>query len=116
MPYKDVEKQKAAQRRYYEENKDKYAQGVRDRRRLTRKYVIEIKTKAVCADCKIDYPHYILQFDHVTGTKLGDVNRIAHDGLMEKLIEEIAKCEIVCGNCHAHRTWMRSKNNPRSVV
>lgn len=108
MPYADREQQLEAQRRYYREHKELALQQQRDRRQLTRKYVMEVKTKAICADCQIDYPHYILQFDHVSGDKIGDVCNLAREGNMDKLIAEIAKCEIVCGNCHAHRTWMRS--------
>jgi len=25
---------------------------------------------------------------------------------MEEIVEEIAKCDIVCSNCHKHRTWV----------
>ena len=112
MPYKDIEKQKEAQRRYYLENKERYLKSVRDRRQLARRYVIQVKSDAVCADCQIDYPHYILEFDHVSGTKIGNIADLAREGNLVALKAEIAKCEIVCSNCHAHRTWMRSKNGP----
>jgi predicted HNH restriction endonuclease len=113
MPYKDKDKQIAAQKRYYEQNKPVYAQQQRDRRQKTRKYIIEIKSAAVCADCLIDYPHYVLQFDHITDDKVMDVGKLAKEGNMAKLLVEIAKCEIVCANCHMHRTWMRSAAQPR---
>ena len=29
------------------------------------------------------------------------------DKTMEQILEEIDKCEIVCSNCHRHRTEMR---------
>lgn len=95
-------------RMYYQESEPLIALQARDKRQLTRKYVIEVKKKAVCAGCKIDFPHWILQFDHVRGEKIGDVNVLARTGDMERLQEEIAKCDVVCANCHAHRTWMRS--------
>lgn len=110
MPYKNREQQLEAQRRYYAEHREKQAHQQRDRRQRTRKYVIEVKTAAVCTDCKIDYPHYVLHFDHISDDKVMDVNRLAREGNMEKLIAEMAKCEIVCANCHAHRTWMRMQS------
>lgn len=113
MPYKDPEKQKAAQRRYYEENKQKYIDSVRDRRQKCRLYVIQVKDNAECADCEETFPHYIMDFDHVSGKKVGNISDLAREGSMELLLKEIAKCDLVCSNCHRHRTWMRSKNNVR---
>jgi hypothetical protein len=113
MPYSDREKQLEAQRRYYHENKERAFKLQRDRRQALRKYVIEVKTKASCADCGIDYPHYVLDFDHVRGEKVGNICQLAREGNRKKLLEEIDKCEIVCGNCHRHRTWMRSAGEAR---
>jgi hypothetical protein len=112
MPYSDPEKQKAAQARYYQENKAVYAKQQRDRRSVVRKYIVELKTASVCVDCLIDYPHYILQFDHITGDKIGDVSKLARTGNLQLVKDEIAKCEIVCANCHWHRTFMRSAGRP----
>lgn len=28
---------------------------------------------------------------------------------LKRLKEEIAKCEVVCANCHRQRTWSRSQ-------
>ena len=32
------------------------------------------------------------------------------------IIEEIKKCEIVCSNCHRHRTYMRSADVPKMAL
>jgi len=93
---------------YSQEFKVLSAQQPRDRRQLTRKFAQNIKTNAVCFDCKENFPHYILQFDHVRGEKIADVNTLARQGDMQLLLDEISKCEIVCANCHMHRTWVRS--------
>jgi len=48
-----------------------------------------------------------MQFDHrEPSTKLFAITT-SHSMLMSrpKLLEEIAKCDIVCGNCHALRTY-----------
>jgi hypothetical protein len=113
MPYKDPEKQKAAQRRYYLENKEKYAVAQKDRRGLLRKHVLQVKDGATCADCGISYPHYVMDFDHVRGTKSSNIHELVKYSTLEKLKEEIDKCDLVCANCHRHRTWMRSKNEKR---
>lgn len=108
MPYKDVEKQKAAQRAYYDRNKNKVLQVARDRRSFVRKYIEEYKEGKPCMDCGIAYPYWILQFDHRPGeVKLGNVTDLAIMRSLEIVKTEIAKCDLVCANCHADRTHDR---------
>jgi len=110
MPYVDEQKQRDAQKRYYEENKNKYAQRNRERRGKLRQHMVSIKEKAVCVDCLIDYPSYVLDFDHVRGTKRYNISaQLSNFGSIEALQKEIDKCDIVCANCHRHRTWHRLK-------
>lgn len=49
-----------------------------------------------------------MQFDHVKGDKQFDLAR-AHDAAstLQEVVDEIAKCEVVCANCHAERTYKR---------
>ncbi len=108
MPYKDKEKQLAAQRRYYAENKAKVFASQNSKRNKWRKYIQEVKESSPCMDCGIQYPHYVMDFDHVRGVKVGNISTgLGTFSSFEKLLEEIAKCEVVCANCHRHRTFMR---------
>jgi hypothetical protein len=84
-----------------------------DKRQTTRKMVIDLKTGKPCEDCKELFPHYLMDFDHVRGTKLGNIEVIARLGDVEKLLTEVKKCDLICSNCHRHRTWMRSAGKPR---
>jgi len=60
-----------------------------------------------CADCGEDDSR-VLQFDHVRGEKRGNVTQMVSSGYgWDKILEEIAKCEIVCANCHIKRTAQR---------
>jgi hypothetical protein len=54
-----------------------------------------------------------MEFDHVRGVKLGNIEKIAREGDMQKLLDEIAKCDLICGNCHKHRTWLRLAGKER---
>jgi hypothetical protein len=48
-----------------------------------------------------------MDFDHVSGDKVDDVCRLMFDtGKWERILTEIAKCELVCANCHRIRTHM----------
>jgi hypothetical protein len=63
-----------------------------------------------CWDCGLEWPDYVLQFDHVQGTKEFAISEFVYIGsyrTMQRLYDEIAKCEVVCGNCHAIREHNR---------
>jgi hypothetical protein len=63
------------------------------------------KAKAVpCLDCRVSYPHYVMHLDHVRGVKKFNLAKFKTHS-MEEVVEEIAKCDPVCSNCHAERTW-----------
>jgi hypothetical protein len=71
------------------------------------KYLRTLKENSPCVDCKIQYPYYVMDFDHVRGKKHKNVMELVPT-LSKKIIdEEIAKCEIVCSNCHRERTHFR---------
>lgn len=57
-----------------------------------------------CADCGKSYPYYVMDFDHVRGTKVLRISAM-QDRKLEVLEEEIAKCDVVCANCHRERTY-----------
>lgn len=60
-----------------------------------------------CMDCEVAYPYYIMHCDHRPGeVKMFDVSRVP---TIELLQLELAKCDPVCGNCHAERTHQRKQ-------
>lgn len=61
----------------------------------------------MCADCG-ESECMVLEFDHVRGTKAFAVCDMVRKGYAWKRIEdEIAKCDLVCANCHRIRTNQR---------
>lgn len=111
MPYIDVEKQRAAQRRYYEENRERYSAARRTKANKIRRLSEDIKGSTPCVDCKIQYPHYIMDFDHLPQyTKIRNLSFVNNFSTVEAWLEEVKKCEVVCSNCHRHRTYMRQTN------
>lgn len=76
-------------------------------------YIRDLKQKTPCMDCKEHFPYYVMDFDHVRGHKHANVMELIPTLSKKKIDEEIAKCEIVCSNCHRIRTHMRkmAKNN-----
>ena len=70
-------------------------------------YLRDLKTKTPCVDCGINYPYYVMYFDHVRGVKHANVMELVSTLSKKRIDLEIAKCEIVCSNCHRIRTHMR---------
>lgn len=70
-------------------------------------YIRQLKSKTPCFDCKISYPYYVMDFDHVRGVKHKNVSELISTLSKKKIDAEIAKCEIVCSNCHRIRTHIR---------
>jgi 5-methylcytosine-specific restriction endonuclease McrA len=74
-----------------------------------RSWVRELKSTTPCADCQLLFPYYVMDFDHVTDDKEKAISVAMNQGWSKsKLEEEIAKCELVCANCHRQRTHQRS--------
>jgi len=71
------------------------------------KYIREYKERHPCVDCKVQYPYYVMDFDHVRGRKHKNVMELVPTLSKKKIDEEIAKCEVVCSNCHRIRTHLR---------
>jgi hypothetical protein len=74
------------------------------------KFVTELKLKMGCIDCGYrDHPA-ALDFDHLPGfEKRGGIARMMGYH-RNTLLAEIAKCEVVCSNCHRIRTWKRRQD------
>jgi hypothetical protein len=82
--------------------------GQRKRRREFRDVVLTHKSNIPCPDCKQSYPSCVMDFDHRPGeTKAFEISQMLGKVSMETLEAEIAKCDIVCANCHRIRTHRR---------
>lgn len=104
LNYSCVDCQRAYTREHYRNNKkyyvDKAGAYQDDVRRMVQ------KAKAVpCKDCGVSYPYYVMDFDHVCGKKVAQVaNMVARSASRKSILAEMAKCEVVCANCHRERT------------
>lgn len=74
----------------------------------------ESKLNKPCADCGIIYNPVCMDYDHRPGTiKCFQISCVAHNWTsIKQLHDEIAKCDIVCANCHRMRTFKRSGKIP----
>jgi 5-methylcytosine-specific restriction endonuclease McrA len=97
-------------REHYASNAAQYRKAATSRNELRRNAVRQIIREAKdreCADCGIRYPFYVMDFDHRRGLEnLFNIGRDALGGRcsLDGLRREIAKCDVVCANCHRLRT------------
>ena len=62
------------------------------------------KERKGCNHCGQTFPFPALQIDHIIPKKHGKDIRWAH--LTKKdLKKELSKCQVLCSNCHAIKTW-----------
>lgn len=73
-----------------------------------RRIMLDAIKNVPCLDCKQLYPPYVMDFDHRPGeNKLFGIGAHIASYSDAKLLAEIAKCDIVCSNCHRIRTEVR---------
>ncbi len=71
-----------------------------------RKWVIELKESGRCFDCNEKYPHYVMDYDHRDpSTKKFGISAGSFRESRKAIELEIAKCDLVCSNCHRQRTY-----------
>lgn len=111
MPYKDPLKQQEYNKQYlkkhYQLNKKYYADRNIKRRVELVEFITSLKQKP-CMDCGVQYPHYVMDFDHRENKKY-NVSLMGRRLLnsKESILKEIEKCDLICSNCHRIRTYKR---------
>ena len=81
------------------------------RREAGKQYVDDLKRMTPCADCGLQLEPWQMDFDHLGEVyKRRDVATLVNQGRTLGVIKaEIAKCELVCVNCHRQRTYERGR-------
>lgn len=73
-----------------------------------RRELVKAMKDKPCVDCGGTFPPVCMDFDHLAPkTKTFSIARWAHwtKWSEDDLKAEVAKCELVCANCHRIRTW-----------
>ena len=86
-----------------QENKDRKVSLQKQRHIENRQYMYDYLKTHPCVTCGESDP-VVLEFDHIDqSTKLLAVSLMA-DYSLSKIKEEIAKCRVLCANCHKRHT------------
>ena len=95
---------------HYKRNKRQYLDRNSRSYKTRREYTRQLKN-CPCADCGITYPYYVMDFDHREGEikkyLLSQTERMS----INSIKREIAKCDVICANCHRERTHQRRIKN-----
>ncbi|QDK02990.1 HNH endonuclease [Streptomyces phage Braelyn] len=96
--------------------KEYMAAYMRERYRKNAEIVRAYKVEKGCADCGYNAHHAGLEFDHIvprnisSGSAKGTVASLMGKSI-KRIMEEIEKCDVVCGTCHNIRTWERKQED-----
>jgi hypothetical protein len=91
----------ATRRRWYKENAPQVRAAVAQRKEKLREWFAEYKSTLRCQQCGED-DIVTLDFHHrEPNGKDASIARAIHDNWgIERVLKEITKCDILCGNCH----------------
>jgi hypothetical protein len=96
-------------RKHYEANKPLYKKRARDRKvtivRERMGFLVDVFRRNPCVDCGEADP-LVLEFDHLE-KKLFNIAEALPERSWSSILAEMAKCEVVCANCHRRRTAVR---------
>jgi hypothetical protein len=99
----------AYKQEHYAANRQRYIdQAMRRKRTLAlerAEYLVEFFKTHPCVDCGECDP-LVLDFDH-RGDKLFGIATGLRDRSWKAIFDEMAKCDVVCANCHRRRTALR---------
>lgn len=89
---------------YYRDDPKAYRDRAKKIQKEASDALTELKDNQPCMDCGVRYPYYVLEYDHCDPrTKEGNLKEMCSNG-KATLLREVAKCDLVCANCHRLRT------------
>ena len=111
----NFEKLQKWRKEYNAANRSEKAERSARVRAETKAYVDSVKN-APCMDCGGSFPPVCMDFDHANGDKVKSIaNMYSASYKLDLIKEEIAKCELVCSNCHRIRTRDRKENMAAAI-
>lgn len=103
---KQSEKQKQWKHEDYI-NKKQYYQKRDKLRREKFRFIVRKAKDVPCSKCGLRFHFSAMDFHHRDkNEKLFEIGDIRLFSSEKKLLEELAKCDVLCSNCHRVITWM----------
>lgn len=101
-------------KQYYQDNQEKHKAKVSENRKkrkdVIREWLAEYLAKHPCVDCG-STDIRVLEFDHVRRDKSFSISTALREAYsVEKVADEVSKCDVRCANCHNIVTHERAQN------
>lgn len=103
---------------YFKQHSIEKSSSASSRKRAIVDWYRKLKESRACFDCFGKFLACQMDFDHVPGrgSKFMDVSKMVRLGYeVDKIAAEINKCDLLCKNCHALRTWKRLQGKKASA-
>ena len=113
--HKDPEKRRESHRKYmrdwYQKNKSKQLKYNKSVKKAYKAWWKEYKATLSCNRCGENHPATI-DFHHKNpAEKKTSVYELTNNNMgRERVMEEVAKCEVLCANCHRKEHWEEGGN------
>jgi hypothetical protein len=99
----------AYKQEHYAANRQRYIDNAQQRRQLMVEertaFLVAFLREHPCVDCGEGDP-LVLEFDHLGDKEFG-IAKGLRDRNWQSVLDEMAKCDVVCANCHRRRTARR---------
>ena len=120
MPYADPERQRQYSKTWMankRKNNPELAKTDRTNVKNKARVLMADLKSGPCTDCGVTFPAVCMDFDHVPGRgdKIKEVSKMARSSgaaVTARISAEIAKCDLVCANCHRIRSCQRNPGCP----
>lgn len=104
---------RAYQKKWYEANKEEHKKRTKANKikhyERNKQRINDLKSYP-CTDCGNCFNPVAMDYDHINpSNKKINISKMMNAYSWERIQEEIAKCELVCANCHRVRTHERIK-------
>lgn len=74
---------------------------IKSRARAESHRLVAARKAEPCRRCGGSFPPVAMDLHHIDpGLKVANVSRLARDGRVNAVVAELAKCEVLCANCH----------------
>lgn len=94
---------------HYAANRQRYIDSAKRRKQALVaeriEYLVAYLREHPCVDCSESDP-IVLEFDHLRDKEFG-IGQGFRDRAWQSVLDEMAKCDVVCANCHRRRTAKR---------
>ncbi len=101
MPWTDSKKQRKYEKQWNIDNRDRRNEINRETKRRLRTWFIDLKKKFSCERCGFS-DYRALQFHHKNPAEkyMAVTSMVSRAVGRNRILSEIAKCEVLCANCH----------------